>query len=307
MPYYSPLRYPGGKRRLVTVVTRLLNENHLIDVEYAEPYAGGAAVALALLMDGHASAIHLNDLSRPVYAFWHTVLHNTAVMCERVLSTPITMEEWYRQREVFKASDAASLEDLGFATLFLNRTNRSGILSGGVIGGKHQTGAWRLDARFGKSEIVRRIQEIGNRRSHIHLHHMDAYEFVTKVLNHMTAPGFAFFDPPYIESGDALYMNNYTTEAHSQLAEAVQELSISWICTYDRAAVRLGLYETCRRIEYQLPYMAQGRHQGDEVMFVSPDLLLPCEWTDSKAPVRLTHNRDRYALYGSMAKGSMAK
>ncbi len=302
MAFYTPLRYPGGKRRLVTVVTRLLHENGLTDVEYAEPYAGGAAVALALLMDGHASTIHLNDLSRPVYAFWHTVLHNTVAMCERVLSTPVTMEEWYRQREVYRSSDVANLDDLGFATLFLNRTNRSGILSGGVIGGKHQSGAWRLDVRFGKAEIVRRIQAIGKQRSRIHAHHMDAHDFVAKVLRKMTAPGFAFFDPPYIESGDALYMNNYTVEAHRQLAESIQALRIPWICTYDRAAVRLGLYESCTRIEYQLPYVAQGKHQGDEVMFVSPRLSLPSEWIEATAPVRLTDKRDRYVLYGSMAK-----
>jgi DNA adenine methylase len=155
MPFYTPLRYPGGKRRLAPTVMRLLESNGLRDVEYVEPYAGGASLALALLLEEYASAIHINDLSRPVYAFWHSVLNDTANLCRRIESVEVTMEEWYRQRAVYDQRDTEALDDLALATLFLNRTNRSGIIAGGVIGGKNQTGKWGLDARFNKSELIR--------------------------------------------------------------------------------------------------------------------------------------------------------
>src|SRR6266571_4874744 len=138
MPYYTPLRYPGGKRRLAPFVIRLLEENRLKNIHYAEPYAGGAAIGLSLLLDEYASTIHINDLSRPVYAFWATALQQTADLCQRISRVRVTMREWERQRAVYDNRERADLADLGFAALFLNRTNRSGIIGGGVIGGKDQ-------------------------------------------------------------------------------------------------------------------------------------------------------------------------
>src|SRR6476469_4202071 len=122
MPYYTPLRYPGGKRRLIGAITSLLEANGLKDVQYAEPYAGGAAIALALLLEEYASVIHINDLSRPVYAFWHTLLYETESLCRRLDRVKVTMAEWRRQRAVYERRETADLADLGFATLFLNRT-----------------------------------------------------------------------------------------------------------------------------------------------------------------------------------------
>ena len=283
---------------MFTVVARLLKENGLTDVEYAEPFAGGAAVALSLLFEEYASVIHLNDLSRPIYAFWDSVINSTDDLCERISSTPITIDEWYKQRGIYEASETADIADLGFATLFLNRTNRSGIIGGGVIGGKHQNGVWSLDARFNKEEIIRRIKKIGRYSSRVRLHQMDALDFVDHNLSQITENGFAFFDPPYIENGRTLYLDNYNPAMHLELAKNVQELNLPWICTYDSAAIDLGLYPNHRRIEYRLPYTAQGRHHGEEVMFLSHDLVLPVEWRATTEPVRLTQSTSKYTLHG---------
>lgn len=300
MPHYSPLRYPGGKRRLFSVVTRLLEENGLHSIQYAEPYAGGAAVALSLLFEEYASSIHLNDLSRPIFALWDSVINHTDDVCERIIATPVTMEAWYEQRAVYCSSETADLTDLGFATLFLNRTNRSGILSGGVIGGKQQNGPWSLDARFNKSDLTKRINKIGRYRGRIQLYQQDALDFINQKLINFPSNSFAFFDPPYIESGKDLYLNNYTLEGHRALSEAVQTLDVPWICTYDHAAVESGLYPAHRRMEYRLPYTAQGKHQGIEVMFVSHNLTLPPEWSETDGPVRVTPRSGTYRLYGTL-------
>ena len=300
MAFYSPLRYPGGKRRLFTVVTRLLQENDLTGIEYAEPYAGGAAVALSLLFEEYASVIHLNDLSRPIFAFWNSATCDTDELCDRIYSTPVTMDQWYKQRAIYDASESAGLLDLGFAALFLNRTNRSGIIAGGVIGGKRQEGSWSLGVRFNRPEIIQRIKKIGRYRSRIRLNQMDAEDFVIRELGRMGHNSFAFFDPPYIENGKALYLDNYSVAKHFALATKIQELKLPWICTYDRAAIDLGLFPDYRRIEYKLPYTAQGRHPGEEVMFISQGLELPGDWLEGTKPVRLTQHNDRYKLYGAV-------
>ncbi len=297
MPFYTPLRYPGGKRRLVATVTRLLEANGYRDIQYAEPYAGGAAIGLALLFEEYASVIHINDLSRAVYAFWYVVLNSTTELCRRIEKTKVTMREWHRQRAVYQDRDNASLDDLGFATLFLNRTNRSGIIAGGVIGGKSQTGVWALDARFTKPELIQRIRKIGRYSSRIKLHQMDALDFTKDIVANLGDNAFAFYDPPYIENGQDLYLNDYTVEGHQKLAQGVSGLKVPWVVTYDYSAVRHKLYPGHRRIAYGLNYMANDRYQGKEVMFLSNRLQMPEDWISS-APINMSAKGIEAKVYG---------
>jgi DNA adenine methylase len=299
MPYFTPLRYPGGKRRLTNVMVRLLQENGLRDVQYAEPYAGSAAVALALLLEEHASAIHINDLSRPVYAFWHTALNETAELCARIERVKVTIKEWHRQREVYDRRDVADLGELGFAALFLNRTNRSGIIGGGVIGGKSQTGGWGLDARFNREELVRRIRRIGRYRSRIRIYQLDGLEFTKRILPQLGTNTFTFYDPPYIENGDDLYLNDYQISDHQLLADYVSKLEQPWVVTYDYAATKHGLFPSHRFVVYGLNYSAQSRYQGREVMFISNRLKLPRGWLPSTR-LLMTPATSHHPIYGFM-------
>lgn len=278
---------------------RLLEENEMCDVQYVEPFAGGASVALALLLEEYASTIHLNDLSRPVFAFWHSVLNNTSELCRRIERTEVTMDEWHRQRAVYGKREKADLLDLGFATFFLNRTNRSGIIAGGVIGGKKQAGTWSLDARFNKSDLIHRIRKIGRYRSRINIYQLDGMDFTNQVVTHLAKNTFVFYDPPYIENGKDLYLNNYTVDEHRQLATSIARLEQPWVVTYDNAAMHHGLYQSNRRIIYNLRYTAQARYGGQELIFLSDHLKYPSEW-DSPVPVLMSAHRKRNPLYGML-------
>ena len=163
-PINTPLRYPGGKQKLAPFILELMKANKLVGGEYAEPYAGGAGVAIRLLLNGHVSRIHLNDSCIGVYSFWRSILAKTEEFCKRIANVPLTVPEWRRQKEIFSRPSEFNQIDVGFSMFYLNRCNRSGILSGGLIGGPKQNGKWRMDARFNREELIRRIKAIAQKK-----------------------------------------------------------------------------------------------------------------------------------------------
>ena len=290
---------------MLYAISSLIEANEYNDVVYAEPFAGGAAVGLALLFEEYATTIHLNDLNRSIFAFWDAVLNDTDALCSKVRNAPLTMDEWHRQRAIYDSRNSATSAELGFATLFLNRTNRSGIIGGGVIGGKNQTGKWKLDARFNRGELVHRIEKIGRYRNRINLYQMDALEFSENVLEVASEKIFAFFDPPYIKNGKDLYLDNYCEEDHRRLSSHIQRLNQPWVCTYDVAAIDLGLFPHHRKLEYSLKYTTQGRYAGKEVMFLSKSLALPKAWLQSPHSFLLSPSNKDLKLHGFLRDDSI--
>ena len=203
----TPLRYPGGKTKLYLLVKELIKVNNC--KTYIEPYAGGAGVALKLLFNNDVQKIMINDFDKAIYSFWYSVLNYTDELVKKIEETPITMEEWYIQKNIYEnKSNSNSILELGFATLFLNRTNRSGILKAGVIGGKSQEGNYKLDCRFNKVELIKKIKKIASFKSRIKLYNLDAEVFIRRNVS-KTKDSFTFFDPPYYKKGPGLYTNFY--------------------------------------------------------------------------------------------------
>src|SRR5258706_9901788 len=165
--HFTPLRYPGGKAKLANYVKTIIEANGLFDGEYVEPYAGGAGIALELLFHEYVSKIYINDISRPIYSFWRSVLEHTDELIRLIRTVKLSVHSWDRQKKILSHPDDHDDLQLGFATFFLNRTNRSGILNGGVIGGRDQSGPWKIDARYNAEELTYRIAEIAKFKNRI--------------------------------------------------------------------------------------------------------------------------------------------
>jgi DNA adenine methylase len=269
----SPLRYPGGKGKVANFMKLVMLENGLIGSHYVEPYAGGASVALSLLFEEYAAHIHINDLDRSVAAFWRVVLERTDELCALVQRVKVDMDERERQRAVQDATDPDDLE-LGFSTFFLNRTSRSGIIRGGVIGGWDQTGKWKIDARFNRPDLIQRIQRVARFASRITVTEEDAASFLRKRLPSIPSP-FVYLDPPYYVKGEGLYRNFYEHDDHEEIHALVEALPVPWVVSYDAAPEIWSLYESVAGIRYGLHYTAQQRYIGSEAMFFSGDLSIP--------------------------------
>ena len=277
MKFVSPLRYPGGKLKVVDYVKRLMEDNDLCGGTYIEPYAGGASVALSLLYDKYASKIKINDIDRSIYAFWYCVLNETEAFCRLITDTPVNMEIWQTQHEVQRNKNSVELLDLGFSTFFLNRTNRSGILNGGVIGGKEQKGNFKIDARYNKKELIERIEHIAGYADLIELTSMDAVELIKRYKRAPAAKTLCYLDPPYFLKGPDLYLNYYNNDDHKAIAEAIKKFKGKWIISYDAVPFIIELYKEFQQKEYYLSYSAGNPSKGKEIMVYSEGLIIPDE------------------------------
>jgi len=269
--HYTPLRYPGGKGKLAAYIKALIKTNNLFDGEYVEPYCGGAAVALELLFHEYVSRVHINDLSKPIHAFWKSVLNHTDEMCRLVRNTPLTVRSWDKQKRIFANNKDFGVVEVGFAAFFLNRTNRSGVLNGGIIGGRDQTGHWKIDARFNREELIFRIESIAKMRDRIQLTRMDAMKFLVSKVEGWAAKTLIYLDPPYYEKGRDLYYDFYEPKDHEQIHQLLTGTlkDKRWIVSYDNVDPIRKLYKDRQRLVYGVGYSTRYAREGAEVMFFS--------------------------------------
>lgn len=274
---YSPLRYPGGKNKLSKFIAQICRTNN-IHGHYVEPYAGGASVALYLLIENYVSEITINDIDKSIYAFWYSVLHKTNKLCSLINDTDINIYNWYKQREIQKNKDKALMLDLGFSTLYLNRTNFSGVINAGVIGGLKQNSRYKIDCRFNKKELISRIRLIAKYKKHIHLYRLDALDLIKKLQKdnkHISLPTIYYFDPPYYLKGPSLYINSYNHNDHVKVSKEIKKIkNARWIVSYDNEQEIKKMYSGLKMIEYSLKYTARKKKSGNEIMFLSNDLVL---------------------------------
>ena len=268
---YSPLRYPGGKTKLYTTIKPLISCISQKEMLYVEPFAGGAGLALKLLMCGDVSSLFLNDIDENIFLFWEACLNETDQLCQLIQNAELSINEWKRQKEILEDEKKHTDLERAFALLFLNRCNRSGIISGGPIGGKLQTGKYRIDARFNKEGLIKKIIDIGKRKDNIRLYCMDGKDFIVKVCSLLPDDKvFINIDPPYVNKGPELYKNAFTERDHIVLSEVIKGLTQKWVVTYDSDPLVYSLYKEYPIKEITLGYSAGStRKKGNEYLITN--------------------------------------
>lgn len=276
MKFNSPLRYPGGKGKTADFFAELFRSNNLVGGTYVEPYVGGGSVALHLLFEGLVDKIVINDKDRSLYAFWYSALYFTDELCHLIKETPITVDNWRIQKEIQSSKEDVDLLTLGFSTFYLNRTNRSGIIKGGIIGGINQMGNYGIDARYNKENLIKRIQKIAQYTNQIKLFNLDAVQLVKEQKQILPTNTLFYFDPPYYVKGKGLYMNYYCDNDHRDIRDEITLIdNQKWIVTYDYVPFIAKLYENYRMIQFSLNYSASTVGKGKEYMIFSNNINIP--------------------------------
>jgi len=268
----SPFRYPGGKIRLANFIKQIIIDNDLVGGDYIEAYAGGASIAWSLLFDDYVNRVHINDINKSISAFWYSVFYETEALCRLIQDTPVTVQSWKKQKAIQKDSSNSSKLELGFSTLFLNRTNRSGIIGGGMIGGINQDGLYKLSARYKKVELISKIEKIAGYKSKVRLYSIDALQLIKNVIPTISQRSIMYLDPPYYSKGAELYENHYDHDGHVAVANTLKTIKQNWIISYDNVSKIRAMYKGYKRIVYKLSYSALKQYSGAEVIFFSPKL-----------------------------------
>ena len=276
--FYSPLRYPGGKGKLAPFMEYMIDQLGHRGGTYIEPFAGGAGIAIELLQRNVVSKIVINDYDKGIWSFWKAILTETDRFIEVVRTVPLTIEEWTKQRDICLNQNGKYSFELGVATFYLNRTNRSGIIKGGIIGGQTQSGRWKMNARFNREELVKRILDIAVRKDDIKLYNQDIKNFITSYVPLYEDNALIYFDPPYFKKGKQLYMNFFRLEDHKRIELAIREnVNCDWIITYDDAPEIESIYEAYSMSLYDLNYSVSKKCKASELMILKDGIEIPLE------------------------------
>ncbi len=269
----SPLRYPGGKTVLYEKVKKIIDKNVPDKCIYIEPFAGGCGLALKLLFNDDVKKIIINDYDYAIYCIWDSILNDTEEYIKRINNIEITLDEWNKQRDIYNNKEKYTKIEVAVATLFLNRTNVSGVIKGGPIGGIKQNGKYKIDCRFNKVVLVEKIMKISEYKSKIELYNLEANDFINDIILKKKNKSniFIYLDPPYFQKGPTLYKNFFKEENHRTLANLIdlRLKKYNWIITYDNNTKIQEMYAKYRRKIFKLPYSAGNNKKGQEIMIYS--------------------------------------
>lgn len=286
--FYSPLRYPGGKGKLAEFMKYMIDQLGHSGGTYIEPFAGGAGIAIELLLRGIVSRIVINDYDKGIWSFWKAVLTESERFITELAVVPLTMDEWNRQRDICLTRNDKYSFELGFATFYMNRTNRSGIIKGGVIGGMDQSGSWKMDVRFNREELIQRIERIAERKLDIKLYNKDINSFITRYIPLYEENALVYFDPPYFKKGKQLYMNYFQFEDHVRIESTIKDyVKCDWIITYDDAPEIENIYRDYLMCLYDLNYSVSSKCKASELIIFKDGIRVPCDEELQKQRIKI--------------------
>lgn len=257
----SPLRYPGGKRRLVPYMAAALKANGIQPDLLVEPFAGGASVGLELLAFGFVKRVALGDLDPYVAAFWETTFEDADWLCEQVESVPLDLETWERM----KGSNFRGRRNRALACLYLNRTSFNGALHrrAGPIGGKRASSAYEIGCRFPRERIVQRIRACAALADRVELvvaeEAMNLVKRTRELARKRGWEVFFYLDPPFWAKSQYLYRRAFTRNMHRRLAESLRWVDDPYLLSYDPAPEIVELYRHDHLLVQEIELLYSGR------------------------------------------------
>lgn len=270
MQSYTPLRYPGGKAKLYRFVEELITTNFKEKPVYVEPYSGGFGLGMKLLLKDKVSKVYINDLDIAIYSFWKSVVEQSEEFVFLIENAILSIDEWKRQKAIYLNPNSTMLEK-GFATFYLNRTNRSGIILAGPIGGYNQEGNYKIDCRFNKSNLISLVNLIATKKNQIIISNLDGSDFI-KSIDKQESNSLIYLDPPYVERGKELYKNSFTEDNHRDLCTVIKSLNNLWFVTYDDNILVEGLYKNLGINRFDIKYSVQTKRLAKEIVIFSKSL-----------------------------------
>lgn len=268
----SPFRYPGGKGFLTGFLNAEVEKLGNCKRQYVEPFAGGAGAALNLLSKNQVDHVHLNDLDIRVHSAWKAVLEENDRFIDAVKTCDVSLKTWEWAKSFVDQPGQSYSFDLGFATFFVNRTSRAGIISGsGPIGGYKQSGTWKIDARFYRETMMERIKWVGRNAERISLYRLPVVDFLEQCEKMLPSKNTLYFiDPPYVKIGSRLYLDGMLDGGHERLAKYINESRLTnWIITYDDHPLVRDLYKKYSIRHLQVNY-SLGRTRKENEVLISP-------------------------------------
>jgi DNA adenine methylase len=232
---------------------------------------------LSLLLENRVDRIIINDYDKAIYSFWRAIKEETWKFIHLVQETPVSIEEWKKQKNIYSTENKKYSLELGFAAFYLNRTNRSGVLNGGPIGGLEQSGNYLLDARYNKAELINRIERIARKKKDISIYNKEVRTFISDIIPQHQEQGFVYFDPPYYKKGQELYKNFFKPDDHETIAASImQNVQCDWIITYDDVPQIEALYKQYPMKKMVLRYsISSTSPSGSEIIIFKDNRYYP--------------------------------
>jgi len=221
----SPLRYPGGKSKLLHNIIPNIYPSFK---EFREPFVGGGSIFLAAMQRVNPTALYkINDLNYNVYCFWKELKENGRVLINKIETIKNEYSDGKKLFQFLTSSEKERME--------LERAVRFFILNRITFSGTTDSGGYSEQAfhnRFTDSSI-QRLKPLPKLLENVIVEHGD-YE---KLLLEPSKEVFIFLDPPYFSSTKSkLYGKNgdlHTTFDHERFANNMKKCNHKWLITYD--------------------------------------------------------------------------
>lgn len=280
MSLYSPLRYPGSKRKLSNYLGRVLSHNRLKTGVLVEPFVGGGNIFINFLYQNKKGRAIIADKDGLIYSFWKVLFSEPEYLISFVRRTRVNLKTFDYYRYISSHSAKFSKKKLAEACLFLNRTSYSGILndSAGPIGGREQKSAFKIDCRFGKENLIKKIKTISAFKDRVKVLPYSwerTLRFIDKNEKGKKSNLLYYFDPPFFKKADRLYRHHFSETSHKKLRDRLVKLKRPWILSYDRAQEIRNLYSSFSRIHVSMPYSINSPAKRLEKELIITPLKLP--------------------------------